>query len=616
MAKSMIIPPVSEDTVPQQIEAYSSSSSSDDSSSEEDSLSNSFSSGSFRALAKNERTQSGAVKVRDKRERHTAVKSGGEQEELDVEDPPTRDTGTDKNGAAVAPSRRDRLFAFLNTPAFLIGSSVLFLIIVTVVITSRNKGGSSTPAQAVEDPFNPVFIIETTVPTFSPIGTPEEPTLVTVEAPADEPSEEKKLEGNWTEQLKIFFERSGPNTNFGTAVALDGGTLVAATGVGEAFVFVEDGDEWMFDGALFPTEFQRNSGFGSCIAINGGIALVGAAAYDNGEDNQDVGIVYVFNRDADGSWELNTTIQAQDGKSGDRFGSSCALSDKRMVIGAPFVDKGEQQDVGAAYAYTLEEGQWTLDMVLSPADDSTCTGESLAEYRFGTHVAVLGNRIVAGPAPEQTCRRVHIFDYSGGSWSQEFEVGEDGGCPYSVSLNDGGNSLAIGDSCGWGDVLLYTRSGDKAWDAEAQITDRRARKEDRFGASVALDGDNLLIGRPGNGMAEMYIREEGGWSDRDFVLEAGDDTGDHIALSGTVAVLGNPFDDEAGENTGAVHVFRYVEFSIPTEDSSLASEQGREGGEAAYEEPADEENPTEEAPVAEDPANLIRSRVRGRRRKW
>jgi len=708
MTKAIIILPVAEDIPTGHVEELSSldgddltssSSSSGDSNSrssshEADSSSDSDSPSFPQVITKNKQNRSGIVNAEDKEEqRNIFVKIGDNQDEFDdVEDPPTEDIiGSDGKGAAVEHNR----FAFLNTPAFLIGSSLLFLIIVIVVeVVLNNKGGSSRTAPAVDNPIIPIFVVESTTPTLSPIATivgvseqetdtsedlttveaPSEqstvesspeassipataeesseqtpdspstsespttevsssesidtvseptttvgetteeqpteeiPTVVTVEAPADEPTEEGPAKGNWTEQIKMFVERSSPNTNFGASVALDGGTLVVASGVG-AFVFAEVGDEWIFESALALEASQGNSSFGSCIATNGEMVLVGDATYDNGEGNEDVGIVYVFNRDEDGSWRMTATVQARDGKSGDRFGSSCALSDNRMVVGAPFVDSDEQRDVGAAYVYTFEDGEWTFDAALAPADDSACSGNSLSEYKFGTNVAVVGNRIVAGPAPEQTCRRVHIFHRSGASWSQEFEVGGNGDCPYSLSLSDGGNSLAIGDSCGSeenrGTVSVYTRSGDKTWNLDAQISARRARKEDRFGESVSLDGGNLLIGRPRNGGAEMYIRAEGGWSDaEEFVLNGGENTGGQIALSGSIVVIGNPFDDEAGENTGAVHVFRYVEVAP--------------GGELKNNEAADEEDvdrliPTEEAPTEDETSDVFQKRIRVRR---
>ena len=69
------------------------------------------------------------------------------------------------------------------------------------------------------------------------------------------------------------------------------------------------------------------------------------------------------------------------------------------------------------------------------------SGDSLAEYGFGTTVDVNGNRIAADPAPKQMYRRVHIFDRVLGS----LEVGNDGDCPYSISPSNVGGALAIGD---------------------------------------------------------------------------------------------------------------------------------------------------------------------------
>ena len=97
---------------------------------------------------------------------------------------------------------------------------------------------------------------------------------------------------------------------------------------------------------------------------------------------------------------------------------------------------------------------------------------------------------------------------------------------------------------------------------------RDADAGDRFGASVALDGDVALLGAPGAdgpasrdaGTAHVFARTEDGWS-RQATLTAGDGgAGDRfgasVALSGNRALVGAWGEKRPnGELAGAAYVF-------------------------------------------------------------
>lgn len=459
----------------------------------------------------------------------------------------------------------------------------------TPEVGSTTPGTSATQGADTTTEATDLFVEDTTpeeqqsVESTPQISTSDATTEAVEERPPDEePVEVEPTPDNnkppekvhvWTAHVKITLDDDDPGTGFGAAVALDNNTLVATSDKGVYF-FVQDADDWVRQGPIVPTETQGNSAFGSCIAISGDTAIVGDSNYDVGNDRSgwDAGRVYVYNRDEEGTWKQVGTIEAEDGQQDDEFGASCAISGHRMVIGAPLVDNGDGSDVGAAFAYALKEGEWTLDRVLSPPQDSACSGDSLSGYKFGSMVALDGDRIAVSPSPEQNCRRVHIFDHDGGMWPHEDEVGGDGGCSYSISLSNEGDALAIGDPCGGhnegGRVLVYTR-GDKDWGLEAQISARESKEGDKFGAGVALDDNKLLIGRSGNGSAEFYYRAEDGWdASEETVLQGGGGAGDQVALSGSFAVIGEQFDDDAGENAGAVYVFRDIGSINTTEDDT------------------------------------------------
>jgi hypothetical protein len=88
--------------------------------------------------------------------------------------------------------------------------------------------------------------------------------------------------------------------------------------------------------------------------------------------------------------------------------------------------------------------------------------------------------------------------------------------------------------------------------------------EDQFGYSVAVSGDFAVIGAPytDNGSAYVFSRQVGEgntWVQRKKLVagdaEAGDRFGYSVAISGEVIVVGAPYEDAGGLDAGAAYVF-------------------------------------------------------------
>jgi hypothetical protein len=119
-----------------------------------------------------------------------------------------------------------------------------------------------------------------------------------------------------------------------------------------------------------------------------------------------------------------------------------------------------------------------------------------------------------------------------------------------------------------GRVHLYERlPGDAhAWRPSGVLTAPGAPPFDRLGAAVALAGERLLAGAPGDstlgvaaGSAHIYLRERGGWRLEASLLDplgaAADEFGRSVALHERVAAVGSPRADSAGLDAGRVTLF-------------------------------------------------------------
>jgi hypothetical protein len=268
--------------------------------------------------------------------------------------------------------------------------------------------------------------------------------------------------------------------------------------------------------------------FGSSVDISADSILVGAPFRDQG-GIADEGGAYVFRRTdplAD-TWEATALLTASDGAVNDRFGSSVAINDGDLIVGAPLRDEAGISNQGAAYVFRRTDpaaGLWE-EVALLLAPDGTVGDQ------FGFSVDIQGDDVLIG-AP--------LRDRNG-------------------IINQGG-------------AYIFRRNDAAAdsWVATATLTAADGEVGDQFGTSVALSGNDVLIGAPfedrdgifDRGAAHHFRRTGAGVWERAAVLfaadgEVGDRFGFSVALSGDAAMIAAPFTDPGDiVESGAVYPFR------------------------------------------------------------
>lgn len=176
---------------------------------------------------------------------------------------------------------------------------------------------------------------------------------------------------------------------------------------------------------------------------------------------------------AQSSYDNETKVTAPDGAGGDRFGYSVAISGDTMVVGADYnsnnIGTGNQQ--GSAYIFERDEGgTWGFVTQVTAFD--------AAGYDFfGQSVAISGDTIVIGAFSD---------DHNGSS----------SGSAYIFSRDEG---------------------GENNWGLVKKVTAFDAADSDRFGYSVAISGDTVVIGAYldddngyQSGSGYIFKRDEGG----------------------------------------------------------------------------------------------------------
>ncbi len=117
-----------------------------------------------------------------------------------------------------------------------------------------------------------------------------------------------------------------------------------------------------------------------------------------------------------------------------------------------------------------------------------------------------------------------------------------------------------------GSAFVYVRQG-RTWVLQTRLVDPEGASGDNFGFSVAIDGDTAMVGIPGDqvlndttrGSLIVFTRTGNYWSfDRRLVASdgaQGDNFGWSLALSGNELIVGAPFKTISIANQGVGYVF-------------------------------------------------------------
>lgn len=181
-------------------------------------------------------------------------------------------------------------------------------------------------------------------------------------------------------------------------------------------------------------------------------------------------------------------------------------------------ESGLSNEVSALPSLTPEE---LFSRLASDAEDDDW---------FGRSVALDGDHAVVG---------ANLEDGEGGS---------DRGAAYIFDRDEGGTD-------NWGEMKKLTAS--------------EAADGDQFGTSVSIDGSTAVVGAPygdsggaDSGGAYIFYRDEGGddnWGQEAILTasdaESGDRFGWSVAVSGNYAIVGAPYEDSGGADSGAAYVF-------------------------------------------------------------
>jgi hypothetical protein len=428
----------------------------------------------------------------------------------------------------------------------------------------------------------------------------------------------------------VYGKASNPDTGdrFGGAISLSGDTLAvgaaqedssakgvngnqadnSASSAGAVYVFVRSGTTWAQQAYLKASNTNGSDTFGSSVSLSGDTLAVGApgeasASATNQSDNTvfGAGAVYVFQRSG-AQWAQQAYLKASNIGAGDRFGTSVALSQDTLAVGAPNEASsskginGSQNEsaptAGAVYVLQRSGTQWAHQAFIKASNTDlgdrfgsvvALSGDTLAVQAFGEGSAATG---INGDQTDNSATNsgaVYVFRRVAQTWAQQAYVKASHTVPgmaFGNSLALSGDTLAVGanhEDLGGpvsGAAYVYVRSGT-TWSQQAVLQASNVQAGDFFGDAIAISGDLLVVGAgseassatgvngdqsnnafPNAGAAYLFARSGVVWTQQAYLKASNthlgvrdrldriinDMFGTSVAVSGTTVVVGALFE--------------------------------------------------------------------------
>ncbi|MCH8146959.1 MAG: FG-GAP repeat protein [Planctomycetes bacterium] len=388
---------------------------------------------------------------------------------------------------------------------------------------------------------------------------------------------------------------------FGWSTAISGDYAVVGTdapdsATGAAYIYERDGLLWTEIGSLVPSEdlLAKDDEYGRAVAISGSVAVVAARKHPGVQNEafpDGPGAVYVFRRNS-GVWEYEQELTASDGADNDRFGHSVAIEGDWIIVGAPEHEDRGITSSGKVYVFHYDGAAWTQERRLRAGDQDT-------DDRFGNAVAISGNWVVVGTKEDDdrcpgatdgadNSGSVYTFFHDPAAapnigWEERTKLqaqrvdGASVVCDAFASDNFGdavaisGNRIVAGakfdddDGRSSGSAYVY-RLDESDWVIEQKLTASDGAASNRFGLSVAIHGDLVLVGATkgdldepptaNTGTVYPYRRAGTAWTEEPELTASdavdGDRFGQFVSIGGDYAAIGAYGKDDS---TGSAYIF-------------------------------------------------------------
>lgn len=329
--------------------------------------------------------------------------------------------------------------------------------------------------------------------------------------------------------------------------------------------------QWVEWDEILASDGASSDYFGWSTGISGDWAIVGSPQDDdNGGNSGSVRFHTYLNLNG---WALSVKKNASDGNNGDEFGKSVAIDGGWAIVGA-FRDDDNGGGSGSAYFFELQANglQWE-------ETDKVIASNGNGGDEFGWSVDINGTQAIVGawnhnPGGASAAGAAYIFEYNGAAWVETaYLLASDGsnvdafGTRVAITQDRAVVGAPTDDDDGSlsGSCYVFEKIGG-IWQEVHKLTASDADAGDRFGHAVDVDEDYLVVGAPfnnddGGDSGSAYIFEYNGsnWIQEPKITASDGDNDDQfghsVGISGDQVVIGAHLNDDLGGNSGSAYIF-------------------------------------------------------------
>ena len=317
--------------------------------------------------------------------------------------------------------------------------------------------------------------------------------------------------------------------------------------------------------------------FGNAIAVNEGTVFVGEPSYELRS-----GVVYVFESDGVGGWAQTDRLEPSGATMGNRFGIRLASQDDVLLVSATRTDTG----TGSVYVYRKEGDRWAESGLIETTDRSPADS-------LGSGLAIDGDWVMVSTLAQNGARgATYAFRRQGDGWVQHSKLTPADLLPedrFGSSIALAGDQMLISSAAaGEGQGKVYHFAYDAAtdaWTEQAQLQAPLVGPQSAFGADLAIVGETALVGVPGFvaaiGSVYVYQMNDGTWEFdhllTPFETSGGSGFGGSISFDGELLWIGAP-----GDALGGGRSYAYQRDPVTREWTQATKYASDEGGQAFF----------------------------------
>ena len=375
---------------------------------------------------------------------------------------------------------------------------------------------------------------------------------------------------------KIYPGDPNPGTFFGRFVALqDNFAFISAyqdfengSSSGSLYIYKKHGNLFVQNQKLFPDDGGVEEYFGYSLASYGNWIITGA--HHDSDFGASSGKAYILKRNQQGLYDFFQILTAPDAAEADEFGKTVDIYGE-YAVSCSYLDDDSFTNSGSVYVYKYNGTKWKFFQKLqaeNPVDHA----------QFGLALNIFKNKLIIG-APytknnNEPEGRAYVFELNNEKWEQteilfpvELDKNDEFGITVKITDNHAFVSALKDDDMGKnsGAVYVYEKL-DNNWNLQQKLIAPDGEAGDGFGIEIEPYNDYIYIGSyfdndNGENSGSVYIfkSENNNWKYYSKFLPGDSDESDafgaSISCSENEILVGAYSDDDNGFFSGATYLF-------------------------------------------------------------